>query len=242
MEALSVILKEEADQEKNEVAKFFSKHNLTKENTNSFTVLIENDKNVEWKDALKKMDLKTDPKNLVNGGTQYKIEVLGNVVHISHYANPSNGQSKLLIQGNMFHIKTCIFEILPVLYQKMCIKLKKRDQKNVQPKQNIAIRALKGKEITFNCDQCDVKYKRKINLVKHMQLKHDPTQAKKIERAEKVLFLPVASCKVTITPGMNQCMAPSVQGTNEKTDETTETTLTARGQEEPTMNNVEKPC
>ena len=87
MEALNVILKDEADQEKNEVAKFFAKHNLTKENTNSFTVLIENDKNVDWKDALKKMDLKTDPKNLINGGTQYKIEVLGNLVHIQVMVN-----------------------------------------------------------------------------------------------------------------------------------------------------------
>ena len=246
-EALSLILKDEADQEQNEMAEFFVKHNLTKENTNSFTVLIENDKNVDWKDALKKMKLETEPKNLVNGGTQYKTEVLGNWVYIPHYANPSNGQSKLLIQGSMFHIKTFIIQILPVLYQKMCIKLKKRDQKNVQPKQNIAIRALLGKEITFKCDQCDVTYKRKINLVKHMRSKH-PTQAKQIEKAAKVLVLPSKSNTnplttykapkgLSINPVTNHQKTPSVQGTHE----TTETTPTSGAPKDPTINNMEKP-
>ena len=187
MEALGLIAMNEEEKEKNEMSEFFAKHNVAKENTNSYTVLIENERTVEWKDVLKKMKHDVEPKKLINGGTQYKTEILGTSVSISLYDNPSNGQSKLLIQGSMFHIRMFIVEELPSLYKKVCVKTMKKQPKKIQPHKTIALRAIKGKEVTFNCDQCDVTYKRKFYLAKHMTDKHDPTQSKKIEKATKEL-------------------------------------------------------
>ena len=101
MEALGLI---EEEKEKDEMSEFFAKHNVAKENTSSYTVLIENDRTVEWKEVLKKMKDVVEPKKLINDGTQYKTEMLGNAVSVSLYDNPSNGQSKLHIQGSVFHI------------------------------------------------------------------------------------------------------------------------------------------
>ena len=232
MDALSLLLKDEVDKEKNDMAEFFAKNNVTKENTNSYTVLIENEMNGEWKDAFKKMKLSIEPMKLKHGGTQYKTEVLGNIVSLSHYENPSNGQSKLLIQGNMFHIKTFIIENLPLMYQKMSTKIKKRDLKNVKPKQNVSLRALNGKEITFNCDQCDVTYRRKFYLEKHIRDKHDQSQAKKIEKALKAMALPINSMTttaVTYKTPKGLSIIPftkhDVQDIDVKAKETAETTL-----------------
>ena len=231
MDALKLIVKEEVEKEYNDMAVFFAKHNVTKENINSYTVLIENEMNDDWKDAFKKMKLENEPKKLKHGGTQYKIEVLGNVVSISHYDNPSDGQSKLLIQGTMFHIKAFMIQNLPPMYQKMCMKTMKRNQKNNQPTQNISLRALQSKEINFNCDQCEATYKRKVNLVKHMQSKHDPSQEKKMKRASKVL-IPSSPSNYIVPKGLSITSFTKppvnklVQDTDEKTKEKPKTTTT----------------
>ena len=139
MEALGLIVKEEEEKENNDMAEFFAKNNVSKENMNSYTVLLENEKTKEWNEVLKKMKLEKDPMKLVNGGTQFKTDVLGHVVSVSFYGNPSNGQSKLLIQGSMFHIRMFIVDKLPPLYIKVCAKAKKKETKEVQPKIPIAM-------------------------------------------------------------------------------------------------------
>ena len=73
-----------------------------------------------------------------------------------------------------------IVEELPSLYKKVCVKTKKKQPKDVQPQKTIALRALKGKEVTFKCDICDVTYRHNFWLAKHMTDKHDPTLSKKI--------------------------------------------------------------
>ena len=201
MEALRLTVKDEVEKEKNEMAEFFAKNNVSKENTNSYTVLLENDKTSEWKEVLKKMDLVKDPMKLINGGTQYKKEVLGSVVSMSLYDNPRNGQSKLLVQGSMFHIRAFIVDMMPPLYKKVCEKVKKKDTK--ETKKSIALRAIKGKDVTFKCDQCGVTYRRKFYLIKHIAEKHDPDQTKKIEKASKV-----ANSKIKSTPNPTPYKVP----------------------------------
>ena len=88
---------EEHDVEKNDMADFFAENNIAKENTQSYTVLVEKEKSNEWKNEFKKKELITNPKKLACGGVQYKIEVFGNIISMTHYENPSDGQAKLHI-------------------------------------------------------------------------------------------------------------------------------------------------
>ena len=99
IDALKKVNDEEQDVEKNDMADFFAENNIAKENTQSYTVLVEKVKSNEWKNELKKMELITNPKKLACGGVQYKIEVFGNIISMTHYENPSDGQAKLHIQG-----------------------------------------------------------------------------------------------------------------------------------------------
>ena len=101
IDALRKVNKEEEDVEKNDMADFFAENNIAKENTQSYTVLVEKGKSTEWKNELKKMELVTNPKKLACGGFQYKIEVFGNIISMTHYENPSDGQAKLHIQQNL---------------------------------------------------------------------------------------------------------------------------------------------
>ena len=61
MEALKQINEDGVEKEKNEIADFFAKNNVAKENTQSYTVLMENEKAAEWRGQLKKMKLITNP-------------------------------------------------------------------------------------------------------------------------------------------------------------------------------------
>ena len=61
IDALRKVNKEEEDVEKNDMANFFAENNIAKENTQSYTVLVEKEKSTEWKNELKKMELVTNP-------------------------------------------------------------------------------------------------------------------------------------------------------------------------------------
>ena len=253
MEGLRLIAEDEEEKEKNNMADFFAKNNVSKENTNSYTVLLENDKITEWNEVLKKMDLAKDPIKLINGGTQYKKEVMGFVVSMSLYDNPRNGQSKLLIQGSMFHIRMFIVDMLPPLYKKVCEKANKKDTKEPkkaiakepkktvakEPKKTIALRAMKGKDIIFKCDQCDITYKRKFYMIKHIAEKHDPHQARKIEKASKIKPTPASTPYnvpkgLSITPINQQLYKKREDVIVEETETTNydETNVSTQSQEE----------
>ena len=57
IDALSKMKKDEVEQEKNYMADFFAQNNIAKENTQSYTILVEKANSTEWKNELKKMDL-----------------------------------------------------------------------------------------------------------------------------------------------------------------------------------------
>ena len=99
IDALKKVNEEDSDSEKNDMADFFAENNIAKENSQSYTVLLEKDKSTEWKYEFKKMELIANPKKLACGGFQYKIEVFGNIISMTHYENPSDGQ--VHIQGKV---------------------------------------------------------------------------------------------------------------------------------------------
>ena len=49
IDALRKVNEEEDDVEKNDMADFFAENKIAKENTQSYTVLVEKDKSTEWK-------------------------------------------------------------------------------------------------------------------------------------------------------------------------------------------------
>ena len=127
--ALAEITNEDIEKEKNDIKDFFAKNNVAKENTNSYTVLVEKEKSSEWKEELQKMELVTEPKKLACGGIQYKTDVHGNTISMTHYENPKDGQAKIHMQGSMFHIKVFILESLPLMYKRLCAKSAKKNVK-----------------------------------------------------------------------------------------------------------------
>ena len=76
IDALSKVKEDEVEQDKNDMADFFAQNNIAKENTQSYTILVEKTNSTEWKNELKKMDLTTVPKKLACGGFQYKCLVI----------------------------------------------------------------------------------------------------------------------------------------------------------------------
>ena len=195
IEALKKINEDEVQKEKNEMADFLAKNNVAKENTQSYTVMLEKEKSTEWRGQLKKMKkMITDPKKLSDGGIQYKIDVHGNIISMTHYENPGNGQPKLHVQGSMFHSRVFIVDEMPKMYKAILEKTKKAETPSVKRKEittNIGL--------TYACLQCDNEYKRRANLTKHIAAKHTnaatPTKepAKKKEKKKQIKSLPVLS-------------------------------------------------
>ena len=182
IDALSKMKKDEVEQEKNYMADFFAQNNIAKENTQSYTILVEKANSTEWKNELKKMDLTTVSKKLACGGFQYKIKVLANIISMTHYENPSDGQAKLHIQGSKYHCRIFIINNLPEMYKRVSDKAKKKEASKdiVKKKQAVVIKSL-----SFACTSCDNEYARQGNLAKHIASKHTKSVENVVKNVKK---------------------------------------------------------
>ena len=169
IDALNKMKEDENEHEINDLADFFAQNNIAKENSLSYTILVEKAKSTEWKNELKKMHLTTLPKKLACGGFQYKTEVLGNIISMSHYKNPSDGQAKLHIQGSKYHSRIFIVNDLPKIYKRVSEKAKKKEASKDMAKKK---QALVAKSLSFACTLCDNEYARQANLARHIATKH----------------------------------------------------------------------
>ena len=125
------------------------------------------------------MELIANPKKLACGGSQYKIEVFGNIISMTHYENPSDGQAKLHVQGSKYHSRIFTVNTLPEMYKKVSDKAKKKEaSKEVVKKKQLTA----PKSLSFACTICDNEYARQANLAKHIAAKH----TKSVEPAKNV--------------------------------------------------------
>ena len=150
---------------KSDLQEFFEKHNIAKEFSQSWTILIEKEKVDRWnKEMLKRFP---EPKFLQGHGTQYKSSMEEGNVFTTLY---DVMVPKMNIQGNQKGIRKFVIDVLPDLYRAVSEGTQIETQRsNFLP---LNTRVKLSAETTYSCDLCDKKYIRKPALRKHIQIKH----------------------------------------------------------------------
>ena len=150
---------------KTDIQEFFEKHNIIKEFSQSWTILIEKEKVESWnKEMLKRFP---EPKFLQGHGTQYKSSMEEGNVFITLY---DVTVPKMNIQGNQKCIRKFVIDVMPELYREVSEGAQIETQRsNLLP---LNTRVKLSAETTYSCDVCAKKYIRKPALRKHIQIKH----------------------------------------------------------------------
>ena len=164
---VSDALKEvQEDEDDGDLRAFFDKHNVSNQCSQSWTILVENEKVLEWRMELKK---RYPNPTLVQGcGLQYKASVDGKLVSVTHYENPNDNVSKMNVQGNLDSVKKFVLDILPVIYKNV------NDAATKRTKAKLPISTRVKNSTTYPCDECNKTYSSKSGLKSHIKNKHEP--------------------------------------------------------------------
>ena len=182
------------EDEETDMSKFFEKHNLAKEFSQSWTIYIEKDKVDDWSKEMTK--LYPENRKLQGNGTQFKAVVDEKIVSTTLYDVQI---PKMNIQGNHNSIRKFVINILPEIYKRVCII-----SDSISSSEQVKKVPLKAKfkitgETIFTCDICDKTYVRKTAMKKHMQIKHTPAGIKQmLEMSKHPIALPsIQTCSIS---------------------------------------------
>ena len=154
------------DQDDGNLRAFFDKHNVSNQCSQSWTILVENEKVLEWRMELKKRY--PNPTLVQGSGLQYKASVDGKLVSVTHYKNPDDNESKMNVQGNLDSVKKFVLDILPEIYKNVS------DAATKKTKAKLPISTRVKNSTTYPCDECNKTYSSKSGLKSHIKNKHEP--------------------------------------------------------------------
>ena len=166
------------DEEEVLARKIFKEFNSEKENSNSFTILIENVRVHDWNSIFVKIygEPRIPNDNESNGRhwdhQNYNIDGVEQKISITMWMNPKNKQSKLLIQSSK-QIMTMMWvtnELPNIFMDVMKVEKKKIESDNAE----ISKESLSDSTaaIKFNCDRCQFSTESNVELKNHMEIKH----------------------------------------------------------------------
>ena len=156
---------EQEDAEKDDLIKFFEKHNFAKEFSQSWTVFIEKSLVGSW---LKEMEVRyPESREIQCNGRQFKAVIEEKIVYTTIY---NVDIPKMNIQGNHSCIKQFVLNDLPDVY-----RIVHKNQQTISPEitrlpMNARIKL--AADISYKCDVCGKTYVRKPLFRKHIQTKH----------------------------------------------------------------------
>ena len=158
---------------------------MEKENINSFTILIENERSSDWNSVfVKQYGEPNIPRNFESNGRHwnhqdYNIDGMVKKISITMWINPKDKQSKLLIQSaNHMMTMMWVSNELPNIFMDV---MKSQKNKIENEKLNVGNDNPATDKIKYQCDGCDFASISILEIENHAETKHKKKATEPVE-------------------------------------------------------------